>query len=397
VGEWVENIGVRAAKVPEALSVLAVAEGFWLPEPPIEGWSWVTLDEMLGDSDFDDLIESVARDTAAPALGYGVFDGDCAYLAVASPNGIEGRLVFDHEAYDAMYEGQFPPAAKTARGGAKAFAAWSSAFAPVGVSVGAVRRFCEEPDPLRLLVAVGLYPPPKPSRRPAWEDWYPTDMHGAGPRWWDGGGHSYLDGPREFATLAEPAGQSDGPPGPWILFVARDTGVRRSAPVEACLTFTTKDTCYSLHGEFATIDDAKRHFGATYEGRTIGEWKQIPESVGRDRAETIAWLLEASVDGDWRLTGHHEDLHGASLVRTDYRTGAKWLKDHCRFCSAPFVDPTASEELAQFARNDARVQTSGYTPLRSGPQDYDDQADWICAQCFDDFHEHFNWSLAEQR
>jgi hypothetical protein len=371
--------------------VLAASEGFWLPEPPIDGWSWATLEEIVDDRDFDDLIEAVAKEADSAALGFAVFDGNSSYLAAASPQGIEARLVFDHEAYDAMYEGQFPPAAETARGGAKAFAVWSSTFAPSGVSAAAIRRFCEEPDPLPLLIRAGLYPPPKPSTRPAWENWHPKDMHGAGPRTWNGGGHSHLEGAREYAVLQEPAVQFEGPPGPWILFVARETlGRQPSAPMKGYLTFTAEDKCYSLRGDFTTIEESRRHFGTEYHGRTIGAWNRIPDSVGRNRADTIAWLLEASVDGDWRLARNQAQLQDVTLVHTPYRTGVKWLKDHCRFCSAAFVDPTASEELARLAGDDPKYQTGGYV---SGAE-HGDGGDWICEQCFNDFHERFEWRVA---
>ena len=279
--------------MPANVTKLAAEEGMWLPARPVEGWSWVTLGEMLNRDDFDRLVESTARENLTPSVGFGVFDEDSAYLAAASQGGIEARLVFDDEAFDGQFEGLSPPAAMLSRGGAEAFAAWSAVSCPTAVAAAAVKRFCESPDPIELLEATGLYPKRLPDTRAAWETWMPLDFRSSGPQTWDGGGHSHLIGTREFAILAEPTSEFAGPPGPWIMLLARETRSRLTdPPVEAYLTFTTKDTVYGLRGRFETEGDAKEHFGAKYAGRTIGEWKHVPEGVGRKMAETIAWLLE---------------------------------------------------------------------------------------------------------
>jgi hypothetical protein len=292
MGAWFQNIGVKTDAAPESLTAAAAAEGMWLPTSPTEGWSWLTLKQMLDHDDFDRLVELSARQGAAAAVGFGVFDEDSAYLVGASPCGIEARLVFDAEAFDSQFEGLLPSAAMLARGGAKAFAAWSASVAPRAVSASAVKRFCEDADPLPLLEAAGLYPRRSPDTRPAWERWMPRDFAGAGPKSWDGGGHSHLVGEREYAILAEPQGDFEGPPGPWIMFLVRETLSRISdPPVEAHLTFLTKDTVYTLRGRFENADQAKEHFGASYSERPIRDWTFVPDEVGRNRAETVAWLV----------------------------------------------------------------------------------------------------------
>ncbi len=265
----------------------------WLPEPSLSGWSWVTLGEMLDHDEFDRLVESVARETGVAVVGFGVFDEDSAYLAAASARGIECRLVFDHEAFDGQFEGLLPSADELARGGPEAFAAWSASFAPEAVAASTVEELCESPDvdPTVLLQAAGLYPEPKREDSPTWESWYPREMSGAGPRTWDGGGHSHLEGDRVFAILPEPVAESEGPPGPWILLLASDVLRSARSPVQAYLTFVTKDKAYDLRGRFDSIEDAERHFGATYHGREIDGWKHVPEEVGRNRSETITWLV----------------------------------------------------------------------------------------------------------
>lgn len=47
-------------------------------------------------------------------------------------------------------------------------------------------------------------------------------------------------------------------------------------------------------------------------------------------------------DDDWRLRGQQDYLLGATLQRKAYRMWSeKWDHDHCEFCWAKFLDPTA--------------------------------------------------------
>jgi len=45
-------------------------------------------------------------------------------------------------------------------------------------------------------------------------------------------------------------------------------------------------------------------------------------------------------------------------------------------------------------RDDSAVQTEGYLSVGTGPDGQDDYH-WVCATCFNDFRECFEWSVAE--
>ena len=129
--------------MPESVTALAASEGFWLPDPPSEGWSWAMIEEMLDTDDLDEMVEAIARDLGTAVIGYSVFDGDCALLVAASPSGLDSRFVFRHETFDGYAERE-GAAAEISRGGAERFAAWSKSFAPVPIGaseavIGSVR------------------------------------------------------------------------------------------------------------------------------------------------------------------------------------------------------------------------------------------------------------------
>ena len=78
---------------------------------------------------------------------------------------------------------------------------------------------------------------------------------------------------------------------------------------------------------------------------------------------------------DWRLSTPKDYLRGRTLVRKPYRPPRPdWDHDHCSFCWAKFMEPGAPETLHE-----------GYAT--------EDEACWVCAECFDDFRELFGWAV----
>jgi hypothetical protein len=168
--------------------------------------------------------------------------------------------------------------------GVEGFAAWSARHAPKAIATSDVRRLARSADVVALLTAVGLYPE---ALAPAsWDTWRPSDWAGVSHRSWS----EPLYGPREYAILEQPAGNFEGPPGRWIILLAvgddHPWGRRTAA-----LTFLTLDRVF-YPPAFHTFADAKRHYEPSYYGRVVEEWREVPESVSRHRAETIAWLLK---------------------------------------------------------------------------------------------------------
>ena len=82
---------------------------------------------------------------------------------------------------------------------------------------------------------------------------------------------------------------------------------------------------------------------------------------------------------DWRLHGQERFLKGVVLLKREYRRyqpNAQWDHDHCAFCWAKFMVEEVPEVLHE-----------GYCT--------EDEYHWICASCFSDFRDHFEWKLAE--
>jgi|SRR5262249_25127165 len=83
---------------------------------------------------------------------------------------------------------------------------------------------------------------------------------------------------------------------------------------------------------------------------------------------------------DTRLQGQEKYLKGVDLCRRAYRqypANPSWDHDHCCFCFADFEvehDPRYPDVLHE-----------GYCTL--------DEYHWICAECFDDFRERFEWRV----
>lgn len=79
---------------------------------------------------------------------------------------------------------------------------------------------------------------------------------------------------------------------------------------------------------------------------------------------------------DWRLQGQERFLRRAHLVRKSYAApSAKWDHDHCEFCTAKF----------SAAPEDLRV---GYATAND--------EHWICPECFRDFLDLFEWTVAHK-
>ncbi len=78
---------------------------------------------------------------------------------------------------------------------------------------------------------------------------------------------------------------------------------------------------------------------------------------------------------DWRIQGQERYLHGATLVRKQYKAPrADWDHDHCEFCWAKFSKCVNELEV-------------GYATL--------DERHWICETCFRDFQERFGWTVQD--
>ena len=135
VGLWIQNIGVRAGKLPLSLSALAAEDHFGLPGPFKAGWTWISLDdERWGVRDSGDLDATAAAEAGAPALAFSVHDSDSAYLVGADPGGVRFRLVVNEEALET--DGELP----NPEGSAHDAAVWASEHAPASPSAEELLR-----------------------------------------------------------------------------------------------------------------------------------------------------------------------------------------------------------------------------------------------------------------
>jgi len=98
------------------------------------------------------------------------------------------------------------------------------------------------------------------------------------------------------------------------------------------------------------------------------------------RALSRAWPRDdLAVDDDWRLMGQEKYLQGRRLtLRTwwPYRDG--WDHDHCSFCQRHISVPPATDDPDAVDR--------GYVT--------DDNYNWVCETCFDDFRDRLGWSTS---
>ena len=79
------------------------------------------------------------------------------------------------------------------------------------------------------------------------------------------------------------------------------------------------------------------------------------------------------MQNDWRLTNQMNYLHRATLKKAVFMVSAPNDHEHCEFCMCKFGE-----------REDWKK--SGYCTL--------DGYHWICDECFQDFQEQFEWTLA---
>jgi hypothetical protein len=80
-------------------------------------------------------------------------------------------------------------------------------------------------------------------------------------------------------------------------------------------------------------------------------------------------------ENDWRLQGQERYLKGSTLSWKHYtRFSETWEHDHCEFCWAKFAEADNPNALHE-----------GYAT----PDNYR----WICAPCFEDFADLFNWII----
>jgi hypothetical protein len=85
-------------------------------------------------------------------------------------------------------------------------------------------------------------------------------------------------------------------------------------------------------------------------------------------------MREAS---DWRLTTQLNYLKGVPLAwQRFFRSSGTWEHDHCEFCWAKFMD-----------EEHPKVLREGYATL--------DQYHWVCAACFEDFKDLFEWKVQQ--
>jgi hypothetical protein len=80
-------------------------------------------------------------------------------------------------------------------------------------------------------------------------------------------------------------------------------------------------------------------------------------------------------ESDWRLMGKEKYLQDRTFVWKKYvPPSAKWDHDHCEFCLRKFTVQELPDSLHE-----------GYTT--------EDNYHWICAECFADFRQRFNWKV----
>ena len=79
---------------------------------------------------------------------------------------------------------------------------------------------------------------------------------------------------------------------------------------------------------------------------------------------------------DWRLMGQEEYLMNQNLMFTNYEPYSEiWNHEHCEFCTARFSEYNGDLH-------------KGYCTL--------DKQRWSCEDCFNDFHEKFNWTVVSE-
>ncbi len=80
------------------------------------------------------------------------------------------------------------------------------------------------------------------------------------------------------------------------------------------------------------------------------------------------------MSSDWRLTNQMNYLKEVELKKVDFYDVLMHDHEHCEFCFAKFG-------------NDVGLLKKGYCTL--------DHYHWICAECFKDFQELFDWQVID--
>jgi len=96
----------------------------------------------------------------------------------------------------------------------------------------------------------------------------------------------------------------------------------------------------------------------------------------------LIWLIPRVTAADSRLRNPWARLKNANLRWQRYRRWtATWLYGACDFCQTPFSEDGEPGTLR-----------SGYSVLGAGPAGQDDYS-WVCAICFEDLRDRFNWTV----
>lgn len=94
---------------------------------------------------------------------------------------------------------------------------------------------------------------------------------------------------------------------------------------------------------------------------------------------------------DWRIRGQEDYLIGVHLIHKKFKSNLPKVPmsnddlrkysdhDHCDFCWHKFMEE---------CENVKDCSSEGYCTL--------DEKIWICDDCFNDFKEHFKWSLVNK-
>jgi hypothetical protein len=81
-------------------------------------------------------------------------------------------------------------------------------------------------------------------------------------------------------------------------------------------------------------------------------------------------------ESDWRLNSQEDYLQGKKLRLTKFvMKDPRWDHEHCEFCWGKFMENTPG------------TMQSGYV---------DEDNNWICQTCFEDFRERFEWQLEKE-
>jgi hypothetical protein len=101
-------------------------------------------------------------------------------------------------------------------------------------------------------------------------------------------------------------------------------------------------------------------------------WVSIPENEQPDGLLFVASCRQCALTFDWRLPEKKRYLESAVLYWRPYAGETQFDHAHCAFCFQRFMDIDHPE-----------YKREGYTT--------EDEHDWICDVCFQDFKDDFRW------